>query len=231
MSVLTSLLKVIGRETPRRVQSDEIELDPWYTREGAAVMAPLELAWAREGRVFVANAGSASAPITFGAGIIDTTEPDFDLLLPAGLPIYVIPLQILIHMEVFGTDALFEYMASYGLGGAQQATGATAVTPRNLRTDSPFVSKCTVYSNSDSGATYMTNEVGEIFRGGIQKVATTATGNDTSNRIGETHIWRAREAGIYPHLGSSAKDARLNVFAAAQGGQGFIEVMYAEVPR
>lgn len=227
---IESLIKVKGRQVAPRV-SEGVETDLWVKRDGSLVMTPIELAWAEEGRVFVANVGSATTPATFGAGSIDTTEPDFDLLVPAGASIMVVPLQILIHMEAFGTTALFEGMASYGLGGAQNSTGATSLTGRNLRTDAPYASGCTLYGNSDAGATYMTQNVGEIFRFGTEAIATVGIGDDDSNRVGNTYCWSARESGIYPHLVPSALAARLNVFAAAQAGTGFIQVMWAELPR
>jgi hypothetical protein len=179
--------------------------------------------------VFVGNAGTATAPLTFGAGSIDTTEPDFDLLLPAGSAVMVVPLQILVHMETFGTDALFEGMASFGLGGAQGTD--TDVTPICLRPDRPAGgSVCTIGAAADAGATYMTQNVAEIFRFGIEKVATVGTGDDDSNRLGDTYLWTARGSGIYPHLVASSLAARLNVFASAQAGTGFIQVMWAELP-
>lgn len=226
----TLFAKVAGRRVPERAGSDGVQIAPWYTRDGSAVVTPLEFGWAAEGNVFVANAGSATTPITFGAGSIDTTEPDFDLLLPAGSQLAIVPLEIQINFETFGTDLLVEGMASIGLGGAQSSTGATAVTPRALRLDKPKASVTTCYSNVDAGATYMTQEVSEIFRFSIQKAATTGTGDDDSNRLGEIFTWRAREAGVYPIMTATALGARLNVFGGAQAGTGFIRVVFAEIP-
>lgn len=219
---------VKGRTTPERVAAGS-EVSPFHWQDGSYVMVPPELAWAREGLVFVGNAGSATAPITFGAGSIDTTEPDFDLLLPANAGVAICPLEISVQMETFGTTAIFEGMASIGLGGAQSSTGATAVTAKNLRTDAPRASLTTIYSNVDAGATYMTGNVYEFWRFGTEVIATTATGDDDSNRLGNTHTWSARATGIYPWMVASSA-VRLNVFAAAQAGTGFITVKWAEIP-
>lgn len=217
--------RVIGTRSPAR-GGEGAEIYPWYTREGAAVVAPIEQAWAQEGRVFAANAGSVTTPLTFGAGAIDTTEPDFDLLVPTNASIMVVPLQILIHMEAFGSDAIFEGMAAVGIGGTQGTD--TDVVPRCLRHDTPAgASLCTIGAASNADAVYMTSQVSELFRFGIQKVATVGTGDDDSNRGGETYIWTARGSGVYPYL---VAGSRLNVFAAAQAGTGFIEVIYAELP-
>lgn len=228
---LDTITKVKGRRAADRTQADGTEVYPWYTREGMAVTMPAFMAWAQEGRVFVGNAGSATAPITFGAGSIDTTEPDFDLLLPAGSAVMVVPLEIEVQMETFGTTAIFEGMAAYGLGGAQSSTGATAVTPKCLRTDAPAGgSVCTVYSNVDAGATYMTQGVAEFMRFGTELIATVQAGDDDSNRLGNTHRWSAMANGFAPILVASGLAARLNVFAAAQAGTGFIRVVWAELP-
>lgn len=226
---METIAKVKGYNTPSRAQSDGVDIAPWHGRDGSYVMTPVELAWARAGYVFVGNAGTATSPITFGAGNIDPTEPDFDLLVPAGSASIIVPLQILVHMETFGTSALFEGMASFGLGGAQGTQ--TSVTPRCLRPDQPAGgSICTVGCAADAGATYMTQNVCEIFRFGTEAVATVGTGDDDSNRLGNTHIWTARQSGIYPHLVASSLAARLNVFASAQAGTGFIQVVWAELP-
>ncbi len=73
----------------------------------------------------------------------------------------------------------------------------------------------------------MTSNVVEFWRSGIAKVATVATGDDDSNRGGETYEWSARQSGLMPVL---TPGSRLNVFAAGQATTGFIQAYYAEVP-
>lgn len=222
-----------GRKILQQV-SEGVQLDgPWYNRNGATVMTPVEQAWAEAGRVFTVNAGTGTSPIPFGAGTIDTTEPDLDFEVPAGASFMVVPLEIHIQMEAFGTTAIFEGMASIGLGGVFGTTGGSAVTPVCLRTDRPNgASGCRAISNVDgSGATYMTSNVAEIFRFGIEAVATVGTGDDDSNRGGNAYLWAARDRGVYPVMvASGGLVCRLNVFACSQAGTGFIRFTYAELP-
>jgi hypothetical protein len=205
-----------------------VERDPWYQRDGSLVLTPWEEAYARAGRMFVGNLGSATSPATFGAGSIDTTEPDWDLALPSGSPIAVLPLWLDIEMEAFGTTAIFEGMMCTGMGGVQGTM--TSVTPKNVRTDAPYASVCVVGGAADAGATFMTSNVAEYFRFGIQAAATIATGNDTSSRTGETYRWR-RGIGGFPVLIANGGIARWNAFAAAQASTGFISAGWLEVPK
>ncbi len=195
-------------------------------RDGALFTSDWVTGLALEGRVFQANAGSVTPPVTFGAGDIDTTEPDLDISVPAGT--LVIPLSITVHMEAFGTTAIFEGMASAGTGGAQGT--ATAITTTNLRADAPNSSNVTAVAASNADATYMTTNISEFWRFGAQKVATTGTGDDDSNRLGETFVWTAAGSGVWPILYSASTTSRLNVFAASQAGTGFILCTYAELP-
>src|SRR3990167_1136983 len=120
-----------GVRQPDRQTQDKALAFVRALRDGSLSMADFVMVSALEGRGFVANAGTVTSPITFGAGTIDTTEPDFDMLVPAGT--LVIPVEIRVYMEAFGTNAQFECMASVGTGGTQGTD--TAVTPTNLRAD------------------------------------------------------------------------------------------------
>src|SRR3990167_7221428 len=93
-----------GSRTPDRQTADKLQVKVRALRDGSLSVAQLAQVMAMEGRVFVVNAGSATAPITMGATSIDTTEPDVDLEVPAGT--LVIPLYINVVMETFGTTLL-----------------------------------------------------------------------------------------------------------------------------
>lgn len=190
-------------------------------RFGHLYVADTYEAMALGGYVFVANAGTVTTPVTFGAGTIDTTEPDFDLLVPATK--LVIPLSIEVKIEAFGTDAIFELMASVGVGGTQGTD--TDLTVKNMRSDAPATTGCTVGAASNADAVYMTSNVFEFWRDGIAKVATVGTGDDDSNRGFETFRWSRKEMGTGPVMAGSS---RLNVFAAGQATTGFITVTWAE---
>lgn len=178
-----------------------------------------------EGRVFSANAGSVTTPVTFGAGNIDTTEPDLQIIVPDGTTI--IPLEIILTMEAYGTTALFEFMASIGQGSTVAHGTDTDVTITNTNTLSTNVSACTAGAASNNDAVYPISKITEFWRGCEPLAVTVGTADDDSTFYPVNYIWRAKEAGYYPVL--SGKGA-LNVFASAQAGTGFIECKFIEVP-
>jgi len=210
-----------------RVSSDGPYRALRVTRDGAAVTQDWLLSAAVEGRVFVANAGTVTTPITWAAGTIVTTTPDFDLSVPAGT--LVIPVEIRVYMEAFGSSAQFETMAAAGTGGAQ--AGLTSITPKNLRADAPNASVCTAGSDG-TGATYMTGNVSEFWRDGQQFAMTkTAASATVAASDPNLFIWRYSDSGVAPVLYSSSAASRLNVFAAGQAGTGFITVTWVELPQ
>lgn len=224
-----SLTKVRGRE---RFDQPSNEMDPLHGKLGEYIVKSWEEAMADAGRLFIVNAGTGTTPIAFGAGTIDTTEPDLDFELPVNAAVKVKPRWVLVHMEAYGTDAIFEGMVSIGLGGVFGTTGGTAITPVNARLDKPYGTVCRAIGNVDgSGATYMTSNVLEINRWGFEKVATIGTGDDDSTRGPCTFIWSAKQSGICPVMVATAGSvARLNVFSGSQAGTGFIQLGYTEEP-
>ncbi|MBW2672497.1 MAG: hypothetical protein JRD89_03655 [Deltaproteobacteria bacterium] len=193
------------------------------TRDGALFTSDWVQAQMMRGNVFCANAGTGTSPITFGAGSIDTTEPDLHISVPANTTILL--LELVVHMETYGTSQLFEGMASYGTGGS--AGTDTAVTPTNMRSDAPSASSCTVGCASDADATYTTTNVVEFWRFGLQKAFTTATADDDSPAYPCTFVWSHKMAGYMPVLVGASQ---LQVFAGAQAGTGFIQAKWVELP-
>ncbi len=193
------------------------------TADGALYTADWFQAQLQEGRMYCANAGTASSPITFGAGSIDTTEPDLHIAVPSGTTLVLAELRLV--METFGTTAIFEVMASYGTGGT--AGTDTAVTPTNLRSDAPLSSAVTVGDASAADATYTTTNVVEFWREGAAKAVTVGTADDDSAWPPTSLVWSYKTAGFAPVLIGASQ---LQVFAAAQAGTGFITAIWAEVP-
>lgn len=173
------------------------------------------------GRVYCANIGSATSPATFGAGSIDTTEPDGLIDVPLGTTI--VPLEIRVKIEAYGTNAIFELMAAVGTGGV--AGTDTDVTPTNLFSSAPRTTSCTVAGQGDADATYMTTNVSEFWRDGLMKAVTTATADDDSPMPPQTFVWNAKEKGFFPVLKGASE---LMVFAAGQATTGFITFIWAE---
>ncbi len=212
-----------GVSSPTRVTSDGQWINARGSRSGALYTADWLQAMAMEGRMFVANAGTITTPITFGAGSIDSTEPDLHLAVADGTTAFLVSLDIVV--EAYGSTAIFEFMAAIGEGGTAGAD--TATVPTNLRTDAPVSTTSVVGNASAADAVYMTTNISEFWRGGLAKAVTIGTADDDSSIQKETYHWSARESGKYPILVGAAQ---LQVHCAAQASTGFITAVWVEVP-
>jgi hypothetical protein len=129
-------------------------------------------------------------------------------------------------MEVIGTNALMEGMAITGTGSTCGA--GTAITPKNLRSDAPFTSNCTVTAAATATSGVAITGA-EFFRFNVGKIATVATAGDSSGTLPRKFTWNHKEAGYIPIV-VGATGAACGVYAGSQAGQGFITVVYVEVP-
>jgi len=178
-----------------------------------------------EGRVFSAAGGSGTSPITFGAGTIDTTEPDLMIKVPSGTSI--IPVEINLTMEAYGTTAIFEFMASIGQGSTTALGTDTDVTIYNCNLGNSVASACSAGAASNNDATYMTDNVVEFWRGCEGKAVTVATADDDSTWQPVNFSWKLTDAGYLPICNG---EGGLTVFAASQAGTGFIQCRFIEIP-
>ena len=226
---MADLRIVRGTSSITRGTGDDAWMPARGTRDGALFTAPWVLGLFMEGRVFCANVGSITGPATFGAGSITVTEVDAHLIPPAGTTI--IPLEIRVKMEAYGSNAIFEGMAAVGSGSvAGTDTDLTAGTLFcSMRTDAPFTSGTYVGHSSTATATYFTANSSEFWRFGLQKAATTATADDNSVVIPQTWVWNYKESGFFPIIKGDGADG-LMIYASGQAGTGFITVIFAEVP-
>jgi hypothetical protein len=209
------------------VQPDTFSADDQYsklqgTRDGAIWTADWVLAKCAEGRAFVANAGTVTSPITFGAGTIDTTEHDLFISVPSGTTIGILSVDV--FLEVVGTNAILEGMAISGTGGASGA--GSSITPKNLRSDAPFTSNCTITAAATASSGTAITGV-EFFRFGYNKIETVTSAGDSGGTLSRSFTWNHKEAGYMPILVGTAQ---LGVYCGSQAGQGFITVTYVEIP-
>ena len=211
------------------VQPDTFSADDAFskvqgTRDGAPFSADWVLARCLEGRVFVANAGTVTTPVEFGAGVIDEDEYDLHISVPSGTTIGILSVEVV--AEVVGTNAILEVMAKTGSGSTCGA--GTAITPRNLRSDSPFTSNCTI-----TAAATVTSGVQitgpEFMRYCLAKAVTVATAGAPGGTLPRRFTWNHKDAGYIPIVVGGTGHAA-GVFCGAQAGQGFITVVYVEVP-
>lgn len=193
-------------------------------RDGTLSTAGFIQAMSFEGRVFGGNAGTVTSPITFNPTAIVTTGADLMVLAPAGTTI--IPIEVCIQMEAFGTTAIFEAMVSIGTGGALGTD--TDVVPVCLNSVVARATQCSAGAAADeASATYFTGSVHELMRWGAAKAVTVGTADDDSAWPPLNLVWRAMEGGYLPIVKGSGGFA---VFAAAQASTGFISAKWIELP-
>ncbi len=218
-----ALIKAKGQQTTSVSRGSEgADVYLKALRSGELTVADMIAALSLEGRIFTANAGTATTPITFGAGGLSTTEFDLHVAVPASS--VIIPLELRVYMEVFGTALLLEVAMISGKGSTVGA--GTAITPVSSNTNSGRISACTVTAASTTtSGVYFTSEEKEIYRDGATLSITVATVGQI--RTPTTYIWKAKDSGILDVVGPSAQ---LAVFAASQAGTGFISLKYAELP-
>jgi len=209
---------------PNTKGADDLFSDLQGTRDGAPFSADWILAKCMEGRVFCANSGTGTAPSTWGAGGLSTTEFDFHLSVPSGTT--VIPLELSAVFEVWGSNSIFEIVALTGTGSI---TGAgTAITPTNLRTDAPYTSLCTITAEpTTTSTTAATTNIVEFWREGIIKVVTPATAGASGGTIGTKFSWSHKTAGYSPVIVGAGQ---MVVYLSAQAGEGFFTLIYVEIP-
>lgn len=192
-------------------------------RNGSISVVDFVAGLSAAGRVFIANAGTVTTPITFGAGTIDEAEFDLHVAVPANK--VIIPLEIQLHMEAFGTTAIFEYLAAWGTGSTVGA--GTSITPRNTNLQSSDASACTITAAATTTSGVALANDREFWRGGVQKIITVGTVTEEGSKEESKYMWSWKDSGVLHLVGPSAQ---LGIFAAAQAGTGFIIFTYAETP-
>lgn len=211
------------------IQPDTFSADDAYskvqgTRDGAPFSADWVLARCFEGRVFVANAGSVTSPLTWGDGSISETEHDIVIYVPSGTSIGI--LEVDVQMETYGTDAIFETMAKIGTYTTLTTAVGSTITPRNMRSDTPFTSNCTIKAACTTVAsTGLTGA--EFWRDGREKAKNLSTAGAAVSPQPFKYSWNHKQAGVIPVVVGVGACA---VYAAAQAGTGFITVTYVEFP-
>lgn len=191
-------------------------------RDGTMGVADWIATLSLEGRVFTVNAGTATTPVTFGAGGLSTTEFDLHVAVPSTK--CIIPLELRVVMEAMGTAAINEILMI--AGGGSTCGAATSLTPYSSNPNSGLTSGCTVggYATTTSGVAISTN-LREIYRDGSPLAITIATVGQI--RVPHVFVWSALQSGVLDVIGPSQQ---LAVFAAANAGTGFITLKYAELP-
>jgi len=215
---------VSGVSSVSRATDDGHVMDLRMTRDGAAFGADWTLGLCLEGRVFCAQAGLLSTAITWTATATnDQTKPAMFLSVPSGTT--VIPLEISLYMEAYGTTAQFECEALVGTGAV--SAGGTAMAITNMRTDAPYTSNCTATSDI-TGGTAPTANISAFWRDGEQFAITKSAGSATvAVHDPIKWVWSWKDSLYVPVV---VGPAQLLVTQGSQAGTGFGKIIFVEVP-
>lgn len=183
---------------------------------------------AMEGRMFTANSGTATTPVTF-AGAYDADGPDFYLRVPNGTT--VIPVSLQVTFEAVGTESTMEIIGLASNTGDASVTG-TALTVYNNRVDAPRASVCTATGSVDAGGVTDPNAGNfiEFWRRQRPLTDTVASGENDRHELNFT--WSVLSDGPPPIIvgNNTAGGSALAVYAASQAGTGFITATWLELP-
>ncbi len=219
-----SVLEGIAAQTTAVIRvSEGLAKTVRMLRDGSLTVADYIAALSLEGLVFTVNVGTLTGPITFNGGGLVATEFDLHVAVPSG--VYIIPLELTIAFEAYGTTSIMECCMVSGSGSVVGTTN-TAVTPQSSNVSTGKTSACTCKYVGDAGTAFTTN-VKEIWRTGQQKVVTLATVTDIREGLPYVNRWFAKDSGALDVVGPSQQ---LGIFASAQAGAGFICLKYAELP-
>lgn len=209
------LLPVV--KSPQRNTADGTTTGNWRgTRDFVAFTAGYFENLAMQGRIFTANMGTVTTPITFLTTAAN--RPDAWIRVPAGTAI--LPLHLDIAFEsMAGTDTEVDVRICHndiGIG----TSSAADVGPVSLRSDRPFSSACLARQLATGDTTAETNPV-SIYRQSWSLAE--------ASGVSSLGVHLNREDMGYPIL---IGGATWEVFVAATTTQavGFVVMTWAEVP-
>lgn len=208
--------RVMGTATPLRATSDNQWLAARGLRGGELVDASIYEALAMEGRVFTANMGSVTTPLTFL--ITAANRPDAWIRVPSGTTI--LPLNCYVALEsMAGTATEIDVRVAQNDIGNGTSSAAT-VGPLSNRTDAAITSNCTARQLATGDTTAETNPFSLYRRSYIRA-------DDAGSDFKGIEIDRAKMG--YPVLVGGAS---WEVFVAATTTQatGFVVMQWAELP-
>lgn len=212
-------LKVLRSvKTPGRDTSDASNFygDARATRDGVLFSASYFESLAMQGRIFSANMGTVTTPLTFLTTAAN--RPDAWIRVPSGTTILPIKVNVVLEGATGTATEIDVRIAQNDIGNGTST--AADVAPRSHRTDAPVASNCTARQLATADTTAETNPL-SIYR------RTYARADEAG--IDFRGIEAAREIMGFPILVGAAT---LEVFIAATSNQatGFVIITWAEIP-
>ena len=187
------------------------------TRDGAVFTADWYEAHALEGRVFGANMGSVTTPLTFLITLAN--RPDAWIRVPDNTMILPLSVHVVLEAATGTATETDVRIAQNDIGNG--TSSAATVGPVSMRTDAPVTSNCVARQLATGDTTAETNPM-SVWRQTV--ITASAAGNDA---VSQQHITRADMG--YPVL---VGPATIEVFVAATTTQatGFVIITWVEFP-
>lgn len=212
---------------PSRETSDGTLEKLWAARDGSLVGMDWYTALAMEGRCFIVDTATGTTPDSLNASYT-AAKPDLYVYVPDGTT--VVPLYIEVGFEDTGTAQVMDVMAlASDTEDADLSITGTAEIPVNMRLDQPHASACTVYSVVTANLTDPHSGNYYEFWRPYMGFAEDGFNGTTSWGVPIFHgaRWSAKKATLPPVVPGKGCVA---VWASAQGGTGFITMIWAELP-
>jgi len=214
--------------TVARPQDDDKWTDLRTTRDGCFIDCDWVTGMALEGRVWVANGGTGTSPVTVNAGHT-AAKPDLLVTVPDGTTIIPVFVEISVEDTIVGAgSAAVVDIIAVATDQYDNSVTATTLTPMNLKLNSGNSTACSAYSKVTAGSTTpIAGNYVEFFRGpgGFQEDAF-ASNTSPANQLLSRCFWAARDALCPPVI---VGEGSLYVYTSATGGVSFITVMWVEV--
>ena len=185
-------------------------------RDGAVIVGREVQSWIAEGFVHIVNFGADTTPIALETAY-DADQPDLNLDVPRSK--VVIPLYFEVSAEATGAAGFEAHLL---VSPTQVGAGtSTAITPQNMRTDSPFTSSCT------ARRTYTGNGTDPSANG--RWIANWSINQDLdATGIAPRFVWDAGLNGMGPMIvGGGSFNAYMY---CGTSGTAFAVLIYAELP-
>lgn len=211
-------IRVVASTTPTRKTANDGFISPRALRDGTLVSIPWYDALALEGRVFVAQNGDETTPLTFLA--LAANRPDAWIRVATST--IVIPLSCTVTIEAgAGTVTEIDLRTAQNDIGNGTSTAAS-VGPLASKTSAPIASTSTVRHLATADTTAGTNEV-TVWRKTLPFAMATTEGNEFPT------FDITREMMGYPVLVGPAS-IMLYISATTTQATGFVTWKWAEIP-
>lgn len=207
-------MKILAQTTSKSRVGNGVWREVTGTKDGAIYTADYVLGLALEGKVFTAQLGTASTPVTFRTGY-DADQPEMAIDVPMGVAIIPLMIQVVLE-DSAGTDNEIVAEASPALTGEGTATAGSIL---NNKLNSGLTSSCAYRYTYSGNGTVPANYV-EFFR------FNHAFADEGGAIVGNSVLWTPQ--GFAPVVLVGEASLLLHISATATAPAGYAKIMWAE---